>query len=138
MTTKTCKCEKLCHDKRKYIRDKVREEPQKECHDIVCYVATKWKARRQKYLSRHFSRGARNDKVVAIRFLWHDTRYLCHNNYYTTLADLCCDIVKLCRDRIQEESRNSVAAKKCKPRKKLGNKDKNYVTIKFSMWRQRN
>ena len=33
------------------------------------------------FMSRHFSRAARNDKLVATKFLCHDTRNLCLNNY---------------------------------------------------------
>ena len=47
-----------------------------------------------------------------------------------TSTKLSYDIIKLCRDKIQEESMKSCRDRNCKPRQELGNKDDSYVVTK--------
>ena len=54
-------------------------------------------SRQRNFMLRNFSRAARNEKFVA-------TKFLCRDNYYTTSAELCRNIFKLCSDGIQEGS----------------------------------
>ena len=35
----------------------------------------------KKFMSRHVSRAAKNDKFVVIKFLCHNTQHSCHNNH---------------------------------------------------------
>ena len=63
-------------------------------------------------------------------FLCHDTRHSCHNKDKTTSVELCRNITRLCRDRIQEERMKICRDRNCKPRQEPGDKDENYVATK--------
>ena len=56
------------------------------------------------------------------RFLCLNKRNSCRDNYYITLAELCCDICKLCHDRIQEESMKPCCDRKQQAMTNLGTK----------------
>ena len=53
----------------------------KECRDKVEELKAKIFVTTKKFMSRHFLGAAKNDKLVATKFLCHDRRYLCRDNH---------------------------------------------------------
>ena len=80
----------------------------KDYRDKVKELKAKIFVARQKFMLLHFFAAAKNDKLVATKFLCRDTEHSC-------------------RDKIQEEGTKLCRDRNCKPRQELGNKDDNYV-----------
>ena len=53
----------------------------KECRDKVEGLKAKIFVATKKFMSRHFSGAAKNDKLVATKFLCRDTRHSCPDNH---------------------------------------------------------
>ena len=53
----------------------------KECHDKVKELKEKIFIAKKKFMSRHFLGAIKNEKLVATKFLCHDTRHSCRDNH---------------------------------------------------------
>ena len=93
-------------------------EDKKLCRDKEIYVSTKF-------------RSTRNEKLCCNKIfcmLRHKT--LMSRKRLDNFIRTMCDIIKLCCDRIQEESMKICHDINYRPRQELGDKDENYVAKK--------
>ena len=87
-------------------------------------------------MSRQNSEAEENEKLCYNKVFMLRHKTLMSKQDQTTSAELCRDIAKLCRDRIQEESMKICRDRNCRPRQELSDKDENYVATELSMSRQ--
>ena len=109
VTTATCNCEKLCHDKVEELKVKISVETKK------------FMSRRNQSSKKRNSIATTNFSVVTnyssvqnakATKKCRDTRKSCRNKNKKVSAQFYHDIIKVCRDRIQEE-----IPKSCRDRK---------------------